>query len=107
MDVFEIAISDTIGAATPGDVGAVLHATRDVLPLHQTALHFHDTRGLGLANVLAALDAAEPGLVDLADRVRGIAPDVAAAPADVRRARRMACCAEPLETRRFLARFEH
>ena len=57
LGVFEVAISDTIGAATPGDVSAVLHATRDVLPLHQTALHFHDTRGTALANVLAGLDA--------------------------------------------------
>jgi hydroxymethylglutaryl-CoA lyase len=57
LGVFEIAISDTIGAATPGDVVAVLGATRDVLPLHQTALHFHDTRGTALANVLAGLDA--------------------------------------------------
>jgi hydroxymethylglutaryl-CoA lyase len=56
LGVFEVAISDTIGAATPGDVLRVLEAASGRLPLHQTALHFHDTRGTALANVLAGLD---------------------------------------------------
>jgi isopropylmalate/homocitrate/citramalate synthase len=59
LGVYEVAISDTIGAATPGDVLGVLRVlgTGSVrLPLHQTALHFHDTRGTALANVLAGLD---------------------------------------------------
>ena len=56
LGVYEVAISDTIGAATPGDVLRVLGATSVRLPLHQTALHFHDTRGTALANVLAGLD---------------------------------------------------
>lgn len=56
LGVFEVAISDTIGAATPADVLRVLEATAGELPVPQTALHFHDTRGTALANVLAALD---------------------------------------------------
>ena len=56
IGVHEVAISDTIGAATPGDVLRVLEATSVSLPLHQTALHFHDTRGTALANVLAGLN---------------------------------------------------
>ena len=59
LGVYEVAISDTIGAATPGDVLRVLHVLGTAavrLPLHQTALHFHDTRGTALANVLAGLD---------------------------------------------------
>jgi hydroxymethylglutaryl-CoA lyase len=56
LGVYEVAISDTIGAATPGEVVRVLGAVSDVLPLQQTALHFHDTRGTALANVLAGLD---------------------------------------------------
>jgi hydroxymethylglutaryl-CoA lyase len=56
LGVYEIAISDTIGAATPGDVLRVLETVGARLPLHQTALHFHDTRGTALANVLAGLD---------------------------------------------------
>lgn len=56
LGVFEVAVSDTIGAATPGDVLRVVGAVSARLPLHQVALHFHDTRGTALANVLAGLD---------------------------------------------------
>ena len=56
LGVYEVVVSDTIGAATPGDVLRVLGATSERLPLQQTALHFHDTRGTALANVLAGLD---------------------------------------------------
>ena len=56
IGVFEVAISDTIGAAHPGHVLRVLGAVSAVLPLQQIALHFHDTRGTALANVLAGLD---------------------------------------------------
>ena len=56
IGVYEVAVSDTIGAATPGDVVRVLEASSARLPLRQTALHFHDTRGTALANVLAGLD---------------------------------------------------
>jgi hydroxymethylglutaryl-CoA lyase len=56
LGVFEVAISDTIGVAHPGQVPAVLDAVTAVVPLPQVALHFHDTRGTALANVLAGLD---------------------------------------------------
>jgi isopropylmalate/homocitrate/citramalate synthase len=56
IGVYQVAISDTIGAATPGDVLRVLEAAAVRVPLHQIALHFHDTRGTALANVLAGLD---------------------------------------------------
>ncbi len=56
LGVFEVAISDTIGVAHPGQVPRVLDAVTAVLPLSQVALHFHDTRGTALANVLAGLD---------------------------------------------------
>ena len=54
--VFEVAISDTIGVAHPAQVRSLLRDTRQSLPRHRMALHFHDTRGTALANVLAALD---------------------------------------------------
>jgi isopropylmalate/homocitrate/citramalate synthase len=54
----EISIGDTIGVATPGDVKAWLAAARAAgLPFDRLALHFHDTRGTALANVLVGLDA--------------------------------------------------
>ena len=56
LGVFEVAVSDTIGAATPGDVLRVLGAVSVRFPLQPIALHFHDTRGTALANVLAGLD---------------------------------------------------
>jgi hydroxymethylglutaryl-CoA lyase len=55
MGVFEVAVSDTIGIAHPGQVPVVLEAVAARVPLAQIALHFHDTRGTALANVLAAL----------------------------------------------------
>lgn len=55
LGVFEVAVSDTIGIAHPGQVPRVLDAVLARLPVEKVALHFHDTRGTALANVLAAL----------------------------------------------------
>jgi hydroxymethylglutaryl-CoA lyase len=54
--VFEVAISDTIGVAHPGQVRTLLRELRFAVPTDRVALHCHDTRGTALANVLAALD---------------------------------------------------
>jgi hydroxymethylglutaryl-CoA lyase len=56
IGVHQVAISDTIGAATPGDVLRVLEAAGRNLRVLDMALHFHDTRGTALASVLAGLD---------------------------------------------------
>jgi hydroxymethylglutaryl-CoA lyase len=55
MGAFEVAVSDTIGIAHPGQVRPVVEAVAARIPLTQIALHFHDTRGTALANVLTAL----------------------------------------------------
>jgi len=55
MGVFEVAVSDTIGVAHPAQVAQVLESVLTRLPIEQIALHFHDTRGTALANVLEAL----------------------------------------------------
>ena len=55
LGVFEVAISDTIGTAHPGLVPRVLEAVLTRLPADRVALHYHDTRGTALANVLASL----------------------------------------------------
>lgn len=55
LGVFEVAVSDTIGVAHPWQVPRVLDAVLARLPVEKVALHFHDTRGTALANVLAAL----------------------------------------------------
>ena len=55
LGVFEVAVSDTIGIAHPGQVPRVLDAVLARVPANRVALHFHDTRGTALANVLASL----------------------------------------------------
>lgn len=55
MGVYEVAISDTIGVANPRQVAEVINLLAGEIELGKIAVHFHDTRGSGLANVLAAL----------------------------------------------------
>ncbi len=52
----EIGIGDTIGVATPGDVSRLLDALLPIAPAERWGMHFHDTRGTALANVLRSLD---------------------------------------------------
>jgi hydroxymethylglutaryl-CoA lyase len=55
MGAYEVAVSDTIGVGHPRQVAEVVRAVAERVPRAQIALHFHDTRGTALANVLAAL----------------------------------------------------
>jgi hydroxymethylglutaryl-CoA lyase len=52
----EVAFGDTTGMANPRQVGEFLTAARERLPDVELTAHFHNTRGQGLANVLAALE---------------------------------------------------
>jgi hydroxymethylglutaryl-CoA lyase len=52
----ELSIGDTIGVAVPTQVVDVMRRLRQRLPEAALAVHFHDTRGTALANVLAALE---------------------------------------------------
>jgi hydroxymethylglutaryl-CoA lyase len=56
MGCDEIAISDTIGAAAPTDVQKTVGHLLKLIPREKIALHFHDTYGTALANVLAGLE---------------------------------------------------
>jgi len=60
---------DTTGMATPTRVRALVGAFRDANPEQSLNLHFHNTRGTGLANVLAAL---ELGVADFDASVGGL-----------------------------------
>ncbi len=51
----EVMLADTVGYAFPGQVERSFGELRDKLPDHRLSAHFHDTRGLGLANISAAL----------------------------------------------------
>jgi hydroxymethylglutaryl-CoA lyase len=51
-----ITICDTTGMANPAQVQAVCEAAQSKYPHLQWTLHFHNTRGMGLANALAAVN---------------------------------------------------
>jgi hydroxymethylglutaryl-CoA lyase len=64
-----ISFGDTTGMATPGRVYALVGEFRSAQPGVGLNLHFHNTRGTGLANVLAAL---ELGVADFDASVGGL-----------------------------------
>lgn len=51
----ELSIADTIGVGTPNQVVDIVAALQPHVPLERIGMHFHDTRGTALANLLAAL----------------------------------------------------
>ncbi len=53
----EISLGDTIGVGTPGKARAMLRAVAASLGVERLAVHFHDTYGQALANILACLEA--------------------------------------------------
>ncbi len=52
-----VTLCDTTGMAFPSQVADITHLFRQRWPDTELTLHFHNTRGMGLANVLAAIDA--------------------------------------------------
>lgn len=54
---YEVSVSDTIGVGTPRQARSVLEAVAGSVPIDRLAVHFHDTYGQALANVLACLEA--------------------------------------------------
>lgn len=52
----EISLGDTIGVGTPGKARAMVEAVAGSVPIDFLAVHFHDTYGQALANVLACLE---------------------------------------------------
>ncbi|PLZ02631.1 hydroxymethylglutaryl-CoA lyase [Burkholderia sp. WAC0059] len=57
LGVRGITLCDTTGMAFPSQVGALCRAARETFPGLELTLHFHNTRGMALANTLAALAA--------------------------------------------------
>jgi hydroxymethylglutaryl-CoA lyase len=56
MGCYEISLGDTIGVGTPAKARAMLQAVAAEVPMAALAIHFHDTYGQALANVLACLE---------------------------------------------------
>ena len=57
LGVAEIALADTIGVADPWTVRRRIEAARNAAPDARLRMHFHDTRGTGLANAYASVEA--------------------------------------------------
>lgn len=55
MGCSEISLGDTIGVGTPGTVIPMLQAVASVVPVEKLAVHFHDTYGQALSNILTSL----------------------------------------------------
>ncbi|KAH0465218.1 hypothetical protein IEQ34_005321 [Dendrobium chrysotoxum] len=55
MGCSEISLGDTIGVGTPGTVIPMLKAVTTVVPVEKLAVHFHDTYGQSLSNILVSL----------------------------------------------------
>jgi len=56
LGCYEISLGDTIGIGTPKNARTMLAAVATEIPMSSLAVHFHDTRGQALANILACLE---------------------------------------------------
>lgn len=57
LGCYEISLGDTIGVGTPLKARKMLETVAERVPVERLALHFHDTYGQALANILACLEA--------------------------------------------------
>ena len=69
MGCYEISLGDTIGTGTPVKTRALLEAVKKEIPVTALAVHFHDTYGQALANILVAL---EEGIAVVDSAVSGL-----------------------------------
>ncbi len=56
LGCYEVSLGDTIGVGTPAKARAMLHAVAQEVPMGALAVHFHDTYGQALANILSCLE---------------------------------------------------
>ncbi|XP_010112831.2 hydroxymethylglutaryl-CoA lyase, mitochondrial [Morus notabilis] len=69
MGCSEISLGDTIGVGTPGTVIPMLEAVTDAVPIKKLAVHFHDTYGQALSNMLVSL---QVGITTVDSSVSGL-----------------------------------
>ncbi len=69
MGCYEVSLGDTIGVGTPAKARAMVEAVAAVVPRERLAIHFHDTWGQALANILACL---EGGITTVDSAVAGL-----------------------------------
>ena len=56
LGCYEVSLGDTIGVGTPARAQAMLDRVMRAVPAEQLAVHYHDTYGQALANILASLE---------------------------------------------------
>lgn len=69
MGCYEISLGDTIGTGTPAKAQAMIDAVAARVPVEKLAVHYHDTYGQALANILASL---EKGIATVDSSVAGL-----------------------------------
>ena len=62
LGCYEISLGDTIGVGTPRNVERMIEAVAGRIPLDRLSVHFHDTHGQALANILTALQCGISGV---------------------------------------------
>ncbi|MES2767819.1 MAG: hydroxymethylglutaryl-CoA lyase [Bdellovibrionota bacterium] len=56
MGCYQVSIGDTLGAANPKEVKTLIQMLKRSIPIKKLAMHFHDTRGTALANILQSYE---------------------------------------------------
>ena len=69
LGCYEVSLGDTIGVGTPGKAREMLRAVANAVPMSALAVHFHDTYGQALSNLLACL---EEGVAVIDSAVSGV-----------------------------------
>jgi hydroxymethylglutaryl-CoA lyase len=69
MGCYEISLGDTIGTGTAARIEAMIEAVAACVPIERLAVHFHDTYGQALANILVSL---EKGIAVIDSSVAGL-----------------------------------
>jgi hydroxymethylglutaryl-CoA lyase len=69
LGCYEISLGDTVGTGTPARIQAMIERVATVVPRERLAVHFHDTYGQALANILASL---ETGIATVDSSVAGL-----------------------------------
>jgi len=69
LGCYEVSLGDTIGTGTSHSVGLMLNTLKDVVPLKKLSIHYHDTYGQAITNILTSI---EKGIVAVDSSVAGL-----------------------------------
>ena len=69
LGAYEVSVGDTIGVAIPNQVRSFIKELKKSFPIEKLAMHFHDTRGMALTNILVSI---EEGITTLDSSAGGL-----------------------------------